>query len=128
MPATLLIYDIEHDGLRAKVANACLDYGLQRVQYSAFAGRLSHTRAEELVLRVKKLAGTRQVDLRLFPICDRDLQQALLLKQEAPDESAGNAPAPPATPRPPAMPAVVVVSSTPAGRGVALPPVARNDR
>src|SRR4051812_965524 len=83
MPATLLIYDIEHDGLRAKVANVCLNYGLQRIQYSAFAGRLSRTRAEELVLKVRKLAGSRRVDLRLFPICDKDLQQALVVKQEA---------------------------------------------
>ena len=33
-----LIYDIAHDGVRTKVADACLDYGLQRIQYSAFFG------------------------------------------------------------------------------------------
>jgi len=30
---TLLIYDIPSDRLRGKVANACLDYGLERIQY-----------------------------------------------------------------------------------------------
>ena len=37
----LLIYDIAHDGVRTKVADVCLDYGLQRIQYSAFLGELS---------------------------------------------------------------------------------------
>jgi CRISPR-associated protein Cas2 len=37
----LLIYDIPHDGARQKVADACLDHGLERIQYSAFVGELS---------------------------------------------------------------------------------------
>ena len=39
----LLIYDISHDGVRTKVADACLDYGLERIQYSAFLGSLTRT-------------------------------------------------------------------------------------
>ncbi len=35
-----LVYDIPEDRLRAKVADYCLDFGLDRVQYSAFAGAL----------------------------------------------------------------------------------------
>jgi len=32
----IVIYDIVDDGLRSKVADTCLDYGLARIQYSAF--------------------------------------------------------------------------------------------
>lgn len=34
----LLIYDIENDRVRGKIADACIDYGLDRVQFSAFVG------------------------------------------------------------------------------------------
>ena len=47
----LLIYDIAHDGVRTKVADVCLDYGLERIQYSAFFGELSHIHQRELLLR-----------------------------------------------------------------------------
>jgi CRISPR-associated protein Cas2 len=39
----LVIYDIPHDGTRGKVADMCLDYGLDRIQYSAFTGQLTRT-------------------------------------------------------------------------------------
>ena len=38
MTTTILIYDIPDDRLRSKVADACLEYGLDRIQYSAFLG------------------------------------------------------------------------------------------
>lgn len=38
---TLIIYDIEDDKIRLKVSEACLDYGLTRIQYSAFLSRLN---------------------------------------------------------------------------------------
>src|SRR5579884_3107062 len=127
VPGTLLIYDIAHDGLRAKVANLCLDYGLQRIQYSAFAGRLSRTRAEELLLKAKRLAGTRQIDLRLFPICDHDLRQALTLSQDEPDPQQKPQKAAARTPPPVPVPAVVVVRSAAARERVALPAPAGNE-
>ncbi len=68
----LLIYDIPDDRARSKVADLCLDYGLERVQYSAFQGELRRTHQEELVMRVKKRLGKKQGDVRLLPICDKD--------------------------------------------------------
>ena len=41
MGRCLLVYDISHDRTRARVADACLDYGLDRIQYSAFCGTLA---------------------------------------------------------------------------------------
>ena len=39
----LLIYDIPDDRKRTKIADICLDYGLDRIQYSAFSGNIPAT-------------------------------------------------------------------------------------
>jgi len=83
----LLIYDISHDGTRNKVADLCLDYGLDRVQYSAFQGELKRTHQEELMLKIKKKLGKRAGDVRLIPICDKDWQARLQVKNEAKGEA-----------------------------------------
>ena len=46
----VLIYDIENDRLRTRVADVCLDYGLERIQFSAFFGKLNRNRRQELAL------------------------------------------------------------------------------
>lgn len=69
----LLIYDIADDALRAKVADVCLDYGLTRIQYSAFMGEISRNRQGELLQKIRRLAGRRQANVQLFPICERDM-------------------------------------------------------
>ena len=53
----LLIYDIPDDNVRTKIANFCLDYGLDRVQYSAFLGDLSTNHQEELMLKIEAKLG-----------------------------------------------------------------------
>lgn len=55
----LVIYDIPHDGTLNKVADCCLNYGLDRIQYSAFAGELSRTHQEELMNKIKRRVGKR---------------------------------------------------------------------
>lgn len=68
----LLIYDIPHDGIRAKVADVCLDYGLDRIQYSAFSGDISRNYQEELFLKVCDLLGKKAGNVQLIPICGKD--------------------------------------------------------
>lgn len=34
--SVILIYDIEDDKLRTRAAEVCFDYGLERIQFSAF--------------------------------------------------------------------------------------------
>ncbi len=80
----LLIYDISHDGTRNKVADICLDYGLDRVQYSSFEGQLKRTYQEEMMLKIKKKLGNRAGDIRLIPICEKDYTNRLQIKNEAP--------------------------------------------
>lgn len=64
----LLIYDITHDGARVKVADACLDYGLERVQYSAFIGELSMVHQRELLLKIERRIGKHSANVQLFPL------------------------------------------------------------
>jgi CRISPR-associated protein Cas2 len=68
----LLVYDIASDRVRAKVADACLDYGLDRIQYSAFAGTLSSNHQRELMRRIRALLDDSPNKIVLIPICDAD--------------------------------------------------------
>ncbi len=67
----LLIYDISHDGTRTKVADACLDYGLQRIQYSAFIGEISKIHQRELLLKIKRRIGKQNANVQVFPLDEK---------------------------------------------------------
>lgn len=73
MGYVILIYDIPDDKIRQKISERCKDYGLSRIQYSAFAGDLDRNRREELMLRLKKTVGKKEGNIRLQPVCTRDL-------------------------------------------------------
>lgn len=68
----LVIYDIVDDRIRAKVADACLDYGLDRLQYSAFHGDISRNHQDELFKKLSKLLGKRPGNIQLIAICETD--------------------------------------------------------
>ena len=70
----LLVYDIPDDRLRTKIADICLDYGLERIQYSAFFGELSRNRQEEIMQKIRRKIGNKEGVVHLFPICERDLR------------------------------------------------------
>jgi CRISPR-associated protein Cas2 len=78
----ILVYDIPDDGKRTKIADACLDYGLDRVQYSAFVGPLLPTHQEELMLKIKQVLGKRPGNVQLFPLCEEDWQKRHVLVQQ----------------------------------------------
>jgi len=78
----LLIYDITHDGVRTKVADACLDYGLQRIQYSAFFGELSRTHQTELLLMIQRRIGRHEANIQLFPIDEKSWLQRRVIEQK----------------------------------------------
>ncbi|MBP8003250.1 MAG: CRISPR-associated endonuclease Cas2 [Chloroflexi bacterium] len=68
----LLVYDIPNDRARTKIADACLDYGLDRIQYSAFAGNISRNLQEELFLKTRRILGKKPGNIQLIPICTTD--------------------------------------------------------
>lgn len=77
MQRVLLVYDIVEDKARGKIADACLDYGLDRVQYSVFAGRLSRNHQEELMLTIEELLLEASGNVKLFPISEDDWKKVL---------------------------------------------------
>ena len=64
----LVIYDIPDDRIRGKVADRCLDYGLERIQYSAFLGNLSHTHRTELYRVLERILGKARGEIRIIPL------------------------------------------------------------
>jgi CRISPR-associated protein Cas2 len=81
----LLIYDISHDGIRAKVADACLDYGLERIQYSAFMGELSWVHQKELLLQIRRRIGKHDANIHLFPLDEKSWTSRRVIEQKSED-------------------------------------------
>lgn len=84
----VVVYDVPDDAARLKVSETCLDYGLQRIQYSTFLGEMSTTRQTELLLKVKRKLGGRAANVQVFPLCDRDLRLRKILHIAAPVREA----------------------------------------
>jgi CRISPR-associated protein Cas2 len=83
---TFVIYDIVDDKIRTKIADACFDFGLVRVQYSAFAGALNRNKREELFLRLRDTLGDEVGKILVQPVCEKDVEQMLLHENENPPE------------------------------------------
>lgn len=83
---TLVVYDISNDRARTKIADACLDYGLERLQYSAFVGDLQRTHQEELLKKIGKRLGKKAGKVHLFTICEKDWRLKLEIVQAGQEE------------------------------------------
>src|SRR5271157_3998373 len=77
----VLIYDIESDRVRTRAADICLDYGLERIQYSAFFGKLNRNRRQELALKLMNEVGEESARIRIIPVCEADLRDVWVLDQ-----------------------------------------------
>lgn len=89
-PNLLLVYDIPNDRARTKIADACLDYGLDRIQFSAFLGWLLPTQQEELFLKVKKILGKKSGNIQMFPVCAEDWKKCKRIEQKNEKEDLEN--------------------------------------
>jgi CRISPR-associated protein Cas2 len=76
----VILYDIPDDKVRYKVAEACKDYGLERIQYSAFLGHLNGNRREELALRLKREVKKKSATVHLFQLRPEQLEGAVLIQ------------------------------------------------
>jgi CRISPR-associated protein Cas2 len=83
---TLLIYDIQDDRIRLRISETCLDYGLARIQYSAFLGTLNRNKREELFLRLTSILDDNAGKILLQPICHKDVKETLLKENGKADE------------------------------------------
>ena len=76
-----VVYDISANQRRNKVAKACKQYGLLRVQKSVFLGRLERNRFDELAERCLDLIDEDTDSVYLFPFCQEDFRQVRVLGQ-----------------------------------------------
>jgi CRISPR-associated protein Cas2 len=79
--SVLLIYDIENDRLRTRTSEICLNYGLARIQFSAFFGKLNRNRRQELALQLQRELGDESGRIRIIPVCEQDLKDMWVLDQ-----------------------------------------------
>lgn len=77
----LLIYDIASDRRRIKAAEVCKDFGLARIQYSAFLGEISRARQGELIQKLRRAVRDTDHRIHLFALCEKDLRLVRLLAQ-----------------------------------------------
>jgi CRISPR-associated protein Cas2 len=76
---TWVVYDISSDGVRGKVAKMCKEYGLYRVQKSAFLGDMNKNEKDELLLRCKEIVDEENDSVYIFPMCDDDYRKVKML-------------------------------------------------
>lgn len=89
---TLVIYDISDDGLRLRVADACRDFGLVRIQKSAFLGVLSSMRRRELIARIRVLlekGGDLRDNVQFFVLEESQVKSRVVLGREVVVEQGG---------------------------------------
>jgi CRISPR-associated protein Cas2 len=86
----VVVYDISDDGKRGKIADVCQDYGLDRIQFSAFTGDLAPTHQEELMLKLASVLGKLPGKVQLVPVCEKDWSARRVIDQKpAPSEVEG---------------------------------------
>ena len=73
------MYDSEDDRVRYRVSEACLDFGLERIQYSVFRGKLNRNKREELLDRLTHVLGGEPGKIIIQPVCEEDSGSALEL-------------------------------------------------
>lgn len=76
---TWVIYDISDDKKRNKVSKICKEYGLYRVQKSAFLGDINKNQKDELLLRCKEITDGETDSVYVFPMCDDDFKKVKMI-------------------------------------------------
>lgn len=74
-----VVYDVEDDKIRSRLFNACLDYDLKSVQYSAFCGRLWRGKIRELVARLHRELGDAAGHVLIIPMRTREWRRTKVL-------------------------------------------------
>ena len=74
-----VLYDIEKDKVRTKVAKLCKQAGLYRVQFSVFLGTLDSNAKDTLELQIQALIDEAKDSVYIFPMSKNELQATVLL-------------------------------------------------
>lgn len=76
-----VLYDIENDRNRTKVAKICKQVGLYRVQFSCFLGTLTPVQKSVLSLQLEELIDEEKDKVYIFPMSKDELRSTVLLGQ-----------------------------------------------
>jgi len=76
-----VVYDIVDDSMRTKVAKTCKQYGLQRVQYSVFLGKLKMNRFDEIGEKIKDMIDEEEDRGYIFPFSQENFNRIKVLGQ-----------------------------------------------
>lgn len=77
-----VIYDISNNALRTKVSEKCKDYGLERLQKSAFLGNLDLNNAEMLAIEIENILKKDDSDedcVFILPMCDGCIKKKITI-------------------------------------------------
>lgn len=76
-----VFYDIVKDKTRNKVAKACEEAGIYRVQKSVFVGKLNKAQKRELQTYIEDQICEDTDSVYIFPMCKEDFSNCALLGQ-----------------------------------------------
>jgi CRISPR-associated protein Cas2 len=67
---TLVIYDISDDNLSNAISEVCKNFGLSRIQKSAFLGDLVSSARKGLKASLKRTLGDAEGNIQIFVLCN----------------------------------------------------------
>lgn len=73
-----VIYDISGNAKRLKVSEECKNFGLVRIQKSAFIGRLTKNTAEMLAIKCRKILDKNDC-VFFFPACSNCFADKIII-------------------------------------------------
>lgn len=76
-----VLYDIEKDRARTRVAKACQHAGLYRVQYSCFLGTLNANEKDSLELEIEEQINEEKDRVYIFTMSKDELKSCSMLGQ-----------------------------------------------
>jgi len=76
-----VMYDIENDRGRTRVAKFCKQAGLYRVQLSVFLGTMSQNEKDALALQIEEEIDENKDKVYMFPVSKEQMQKTVLLGQ-----------------------------------------------
>lgn len=76
-----VMYDVENDKARTRIAKYCKQAGLYRVQYSVFLGSLNKHEKDKLELQIEEEIDEETDSVYVFPMSKNELQDTVLLGQ-----------------------------------------------
>ncbi len=76
-----VLYDIENDKARNKVAKYCKQAGLYRVQFSVFLGKVTAEGRDSLSLQIEEQIDEENDKVYLFTMTKKELKQCIMLGQ-----------------------------------------------